>query len=201
MSDYNPRAVLEDDETWLTIAQDFLGHPSEWVSPEELGYMNPSLSESMLRHNLHGMLLTGVIARAKLPVDQRDPDQPCVFYRLTDDAREVLEDDLFSDSLDTIRQDFDNVEWPAEFARCMDAPRPGDDAHVEPGGVQVGDNVLRRTTTGVVVRDGETGDVVGTISNAGLADAARISDDVLSAIGSLYYAAVEEEGVDADELP
>lgn len=71
----------------------------------------------------------------------------------------------------------------------------------EPAGdsetLEVGDVLLEKRGGRVVVQNTDEDSTVGSITAAGLFDAARLGDDILSQLGALAYAAEEcQEGDD-----
>lgn len=118
-----PRNALKG--TRLRIIQDILGHPHGAPSLDEVAYANLDKSKSTIQDHLNVLIEAEIVARVKLPKDERTRDNPSTFYVLTQHGwRELNKSAIFLDELDDIRDDYEKLEKPDRLERFEQAPRP-----------------------------------------------------------------------------
>ena len=80
------------DEPRPSIIADIVGHPRGMPSVEELDYMNPDLSDDSIRRHLKELADVGVVIETEIPKGERLRDFPRKFYEISDDARELFDE-------------------------------------------------------------------------------------------------------------
>ena len=114
-------------ETRGNLIQDILGHPKMSPSFDELNYMNPSKSRSTVRGHLEKLINDGIVKKLILTEDERQRDDPYIFFTLTEEGWELLkEHSLFVDEIDEIRSQYEAVNKTEFIQSCEEAPRPSD---------------------------------------------------------------------------
>lgn len=114
------------DRKRANIIADVVGHPEGAITVEELGYMNPDLSDDSIRRHLHTLVDVGVVRELTLPKGERLREYPYKFYALTDDARELFDrNDLFPET--AWKRQYAAVEKTPRIRAVQEMPRPDDD--------------------------------------------------------------------------
>lgn len=111
------RYVLQP--TRLRLLQQILATDWGSLSPTELSFRNPDISESTIRDHLREMTNRDRPTTAKLTVEsgQRERNVPRTFYAVTEYGIELLEAVGMYDGISLLYQLYENVERPAEIAR------------------------------------------------------------------------------------
>jgi hypothetical protein len=112
---------LGSDPQYAPLIMDFVAHPSDQVSPTELGWLNPTLSTATIEAHLETLLDGGVLARTA--VESSDPEAPAAYYWLTDEARAVFDrHNMFAP--EPLRELFERLDHSDEFRELAARPRP-----------------------------------------------------------------------------
>lgn len=113
------------DRQRANLIADIVGHPRGAPSVAELDYMNPSLEEDAVRKHLKTLRGVGVVEEMVVEPGERVKGYPYKFYRLTDDARELFDDNgLFPEG--AWRRQYDRVEKTGEIRELESMLRPGE---------------------------------------------------------------------------
>lgn len=119
----------DEFDTWLVLRKatdkeraivlaDIVGHPKGAPSLPELDYMNPSLSEETIREHLDVLQEIGVVTEL-----DGARETPTTFYSLTDDARDLFDqNNLFPK--EAWQRQYSRVQKPDEIQELEDLPRP-----------------------------------------------------------------------------
>lgn len=118
---------LVTQETRFTLIQNIVAHPKEKPSLKELAYANPSKSKSTVRNHLDKLQNAGVVETVTLPSDKRQRNLPHRFYRLTDWAREFLEEHELLRAEETLKQMHSMLEKTPEIEKYIEARRPDEE--------------------------------------------------------------------------
>lgn len=111
------------DEPRANLIADIVGHPSGAPSVKELEYMNPEIGEDAIRRHLYTLQDVGVVKELVVPAGNRVRGYPYKFYQLTEEAREIFDqNDLFPE-VPWSRQ-YARVEQTDEIAKVEEMPRP-----------------------------------------------------------------------------
>jgi len=111
------------DTPRANLLADIVGHPKGAPCVKELDYMNPDLGEDAIRRHLNVLEAYGVVEELVVPAGSRIRGYPYKFYTLSDDAREMFDDnDLFPE--DAWSRQYDRVEKTNEIAELERMPRP-----------------------------------------------------------------------------
>lgn len=114
------------DKQRANLIADIVGHPEGAPSVKELDYMNPSLEEDAIRRHLGILQDVGVVMELTVEPGARVRGYPYKFYTLTNDARELFDqNDLFPTA--AWRRQYRRVEKTAEIREIEEMPRPDDD--------------------------------------------------------------------------
>ena len=111
-------------ETRFALLQDILGHPSELPTLKELGYVNPSKSQTTIRQHLEQLVDADILEHRRLPKDRRRNDLPYTFYGISDSGRQFLAEHKLLRAQDTLREVYDRIEKTDTIIRYETAPRP-----------------------------------------------------------------------------
>lgn len=134
---FGPEAQADTIREWLDLVtqktrfvliQDIVAHPKEMPSLKEFVYANPSKSKSTIRNHLNKLIDAGVVETVELPKDRRQRDLPYRFYRLTESAREFLEDHDLLRAEETLKEMHSMLEKTPEIQKYIEAPRPDEEA-------------------------------------------------------------------------
>lgn len=111
------------DTARANLIADIVGHPKGAPSVKELDYMNPDVSEDAIRRHLDVLGESGVIEELVVLPGDRIRGYPYKFYQLTDEAREMFDDnDLFPE--DAWSRQYDRVKKTNEVKELEHMPRP-----------------------------------------------------------------------------
>ncbi|GAB7018222.1 hypothetical protein JCM18750_10830 [Halostagnicola bangensis] len=100
-----------------------IGNPKGAPSVDELDYMNPSLEKDAIRNHLKTLESVGVVEVLEIEAGERTRGFPYKFYRITDDARELFDENgLFP--RDPWRRQYERVEKTGEIEELQEMPRP-----------------------------------------------------------------------------
>lgn len=111
------------DKTRANLIADIVGHPKGAPSVKELDYMNPSLEEDAIRRHLGILQDVGVIKELVVTTGNRVRGYPYKFYALTEEARELFDqNDLFPE--DAWRRQYNRVQKTGEIKEIEEMPRP-----------------------------------------------------------------------------
>lgn len=111
-------------ETRFNLIQTILMHPKQLPSLEEVVFMHPDHSRATLREHLESLDELGIVAKVRLPKEQQSRDYPKVFYGLSNDGREILDDLGLLDVENTLQYLYQNMEKPERIQQLEEAPRP-----------------------------------------------------------------------------
>lgn len=112
-------------ETRRTILECIVAHPENAPSLAEVNYYVRNKSKSTVRNHLDRLIEDEVVAKIKLPEDERTRDDPSVFYVLTRDGWRVLNQHaIIVDHADELGNEYANLEKFDRVRRFEDAPRP-----------------------------------------------------------------------------
>ena len=111
------------DEARANLIADIVGHPKGAPSVAELDYMNPSLGEDSVRNHLKELREAGVVEELVVEPGKRIRGYPYKFYRITDEARRLFDDNgLFPE--EAWRRQYERVEKTTEVREIEKMPRP-----------------------------------------------------------------------------
>lgn len=110
------------DRKRSVIVADLVGHPTGLATVEELEYMNPSLSDDSIRRHLRILMDVGVVRERELPVGSRLRDFPYKFYGITDEARELFDENGWFPE-DAWRRQYASVKKPDRIRTIEAMPR------------------------------------------------------------------------------
>ena len=111
------------DKQRANLIADVVGHPRGAPSVKELDYMNPSLESDAIRRHLSILQDVGVVEALVIEPGERVRGYPYKFYRLTEEARTLFdENDLFPE--DAWRRQYDRVQKTGEITELEEMPRP-----------------------------------------------------------------------------
>ena len=125
---------IETFDTWTALQRstdrqranliaDVVGHPRGAPSVKELDYMNPSLESDAIRRHLSILQDVGVVEALVIEPGERVRGYPYKFYRLTDEARTLFDqNDLFPE--DAWRRQYERVQKTGEITELEEMPRP-----------------------------------------------------------------------------
>jgi DNA-binding HxlR family transcriptional regulator len=123
--DFNTWLALQKatDKKRADILADIVGHPQGMPSVEELDYMNPSLSEAAIRRHLGELEDVGVVQRREFEEGNRHRNYPYQFYELTEEARELFDqNNLFPEG--AWQRQYERVEKTGRIRDVEAMPRP-----------------------------------------------------------------------------
>lgn len=111
------------DEARANLIADIVGHPKGAPSVAELDYMNPSLGEDAVRNHLQELREAGLVEELVVEPGNRVRGYPYKFYRITDEARSLFDDNgLFPE--DAWRRQYERVEKTTDVREIEKMPRP-----------------------------------------------------------------------------
>ena len=111
------------DQKRANIIGDIVGHPKGAPSVEEISYREPSLSDDSARRHLRTLVEVGVVTEQTLEQGERVHGYPRKFFQLTDDARELFDENgLFP--REPWRRQYERVEKTARIKELEQMPRP-----------------------------------------------------------------------------
>ncbi len=111
------------DRQRANLIADIVGHPRGAPSVKELDYMNPSLESDAIRRHLSILQDVGVVEELVIEPGERVRGYPYKFYRLTDEARTLFDqNDLFPE--DAWRRQYERVQKTGEITELEEMPRP-----------------------------------------------------------------------------
>ncbi|WP_459889990.1 ArsR family transcriptional regulator [Halostagnicola bangensis] len=111
------------DKPRANLIADVIGNPKGAPSVDELDYMNPSLEKDAIRNHLKTLESVGVVEVLEIEAGERTRGFPYKFYRITDDARELFDENgLFP--RDPWRRQYERVEKTGEIEELQEMPRP-----------------------------------------------------------------------------
>lgn len=111
------------DKKRADIIADIVGHPHGAPSVEELDYMNPPLSSDAIRRHLNTLKYAGVVRVREFEPGNRLRDFPYQFFELTDDARELFDQNgLFPEA--AWQRQYEAVEKTSRIRDVETMPRP-----------------------------------------------------------------------------
>jgi len=111
-------------ETRFNIIQTILMHPKQLPSLKEVAYMHPDRSKATLREHLEKLREMNVVEKIELPKEQQSRGAPKVFYGLSEEGREILEEFGLLDIEETLQYMYDNMKKPEHIQKYEEAPRP-----------------------------------------------------------------------------
>lgn len=111
------------DTKRANIIADIVGHPQGSPSVEELDYMNPPLSSDAIRRHLNTLDDAGIIRIREFEPGNRLRDFPYQFFELTDDARNLFDQNgLFPEA--AWQRQYQAVEKTSRIRDVETMPRP-----------------------------------------------------------------------------
>lgn len=115
------------DKQRANLIADIVGHPEGAPSVKELDYMNPSIKADAIRRHLATLQKVGVVEELVVKSGNRIRGFPYKFYRLTDAARDLFDqNDLFPTN--AWQRQYGRVEKTAEITELEAMPRPSETA-------------------------------------------------------------------------
>jgi DNA-binding transcriptional ArsR family regulator len=111
-------------ETRFVLVQNILSHPEQLPTLTELDYVNPTKSRSTIREHLETLVDHDIVETLTLPEDDRSRDLPYKFYGLTDDGRDLLDQNDLLGAEETLGEMYDMLETTPQIERYAEAPRP-----------------------------------------------------------------------------
>ncbi|EMA29297.1 putative transcriptional regulator [Halobiforma nitratireducens JCM 10879] len=111
-------------ETRFEIIQNIVGHPEQLPSLKELDYFIPDTRKSTIRNHLDKLEDAGIVTPVKLPEEERSRDLPRVFYGLTRNGRDVLEEAGLLRAERSLQETTVQTKLTDEVVQYMNAPRP-----------------------------------------------------------------------------
>lgn len=130
-----PEEDLEDEfNRWLAtqrvtdtkrshIIADIVGHPEGLPSVEELDYMNPPLSDDAIRRHLNKLEEVDVVRKRELPVGKRVREFPYKFYEITEEARELFDENGWFPE-EAWKRQYQSVKKTDRIKAIEEMPRP-----------------------------------------------------------------------------
>jgi DNA-binding HxlR family transcriptional regulator len=116
------------DKQRANLIADIVGHPEGAPSVKELDYMNPSIKADAIRQHLTTLQEVGVVEELVVESGNRIRGFPYKFYRLTDAARELFDqNNLFP--VNAWRRQYDRVQKTPEITELEAMPRPAEPAN------------------------------------------------------------------------
>jgi DNA-binding HxlR family transcriptional regulator len=113
------------DKKRADIIADIVGHPQGTPTVEELDYMNPPLSSDAIRRHLNTLEDAGVVRVREFEPGDRLRDFPYQFFELTDNAREIFDQNgLFPEA--AWQRQYQAVEKTSRIRDVETMPRPDD---------------------------------------------------------------------------
>lgn len=131
-TDINEKGIGQDawlalqratDEPRANLIADIVGHPKGAPSVAELTYTNPNLSEDSVRHHLDVLREVDVVEELVVDPGDRVRGFPYKFYAITEEARELFDDQGLFDE-DAWRRQYQRVEKSASIRELEEMPRP-----------------------------------------------------------------------------
>ncbi|MFP8888842.1 ArsR family transcriptional regulator [Natrialbaceae archaeon A-CW2] len=114
------------------IIADIVGHPQGAPSVDELDKTNPSLEKDTIRGHLAVLKEVGVVSELTIPAGERTRGYPYKFYRLTQRARDLFdENDLFPE--DAWQRQYERLTKDARMRELEEMPRPTPDPKTRDG--------------------------------------------------------------------
>lgn len=114
------------NESRANIIADIVGHPKDAPSVDELAMTNPSLQKDTIRGHLSVLKDVDVVEELVVPVGERTRGYPYKFYRLTDRARALFDENgLFPH--DAWKRQYARIVKDAEMRELEQMPRPSSD--------------------------------------------------------------------------
>ena len=115
------------DKQRANLIADIVGHPDGAPSVKELDYTNPSIKADAIRRHLTTLQEVGVVKELVVESGNRIRGFPYKFYRLTDAARDLFDqNDLFP--VNAWQRQYDRVQKTAEITELESMPRPSEPA-------------------------------------------------------------------------
>jgi hypothetical protein len=115
------------DKQRANLIADIVGHPEGAPSVKELNYMNPSIKADAIRRHLATLQEVGVVEELVVESGNRIRGFPYKFYRITDAARDLFDQNgLFPVS--AWQRQYDRVQKTAEITELEAMPRPSETA-------------------------------------------------------------------------
>ena len=115
------------DKQRANLIADVVGHPEGAPSVKELDYMNPSIKADAIRRHLTTLQEVGVVEELVVESGNRIRGFPYKFYRLTDAARDLFDqNDLFP--VNAWQRQYDRVQKTSEITELEAMPRPSEPA-------------------------------------------------------------------------
>ena len=113
------------DKQRANLIADVVGHPEGAPSVKELDYMNPSIKADAIRRHLTTLQEVGVVEELVVESGNRIRGFPYKFYRLTDAARDLFDqNDLFP--VNAWQRQYDRVQKTSEITELEAMPRPSE---------------------------------------------------------------------------
>ena len=113
------------DKKRADIIADIVGHPQGTPTVEELDYMNPPLSSDAIRRHLNTLEDVGVVRVREFEPGDRLRNFPYQFFELTDNAREIFDQNgLFPEA--AWQRQYQAVEKTSRIRDVETMPRPDD---------------------------------------------------------------------------
>ncbi|MCX2818577.1 helix-turn-helix domain-containing protein [Haladaptatus sp. F3-133] len=126
MAEKRKRLQVVLQETRYVILQYVIGHPKESITLEELDHLIPDVSRSTIHSHLDRLVEADVLEKQELPSESRQRDLPHVFYQLSDDGEEFLEEHGLLESEETLKEFYDKIEKGEKAEKYERAPRPSE---------------------------------------------------------------------------
>ena len=115
------------DKQRANLIADVVGHPEGAPSVKELDYMNPSIKADAIRRHLTTLQEVGVVEELVVESGNRIRGFPYKFYRLTDAARDLFDQNgLFP--VNAWQRQYDRVQKTSEITELEAMPRPSEPA-------------------------------------------------------------------------
>jgi DNA-binding transcriptional ArsR family regulator len=115
------------DKQRANLIADVVGHPEGAPSVKELDYMNSSIKADAIRRHLTTLQEVGVVEELVVESGNRIRGFPYKFYRLTDAARDLFDqNDLFP--VNAWQRQYDRVQKTSEITELEAMPRPSEPA-------------------------------------------------------------------------
>lgn len=111
-------------ETRFVILQYIIGHPKDAITLEELNYLITDLSESTLYNHLDKLIELDLVEKVELKKESRQRDLPHVFYQLSEDGEEFLEQHDLLQTEETLKEFYGKIEKSDKASKYEKAPRP-----------------------------------------------------------------------------
>lgn len=99
----------------IHILADVVGHPKSSPTLDELAHTNPDIDEAVLQFHIDELVSADVLE----VLDGEDQ----IYYRLSDAAREILDDNHILPE-DAWTRQYERVEKPREIRDLEELPRP-----------------------------------------------------------------------------